>query len=191
MSSANTKKNSVTEENHLYNTPIDALHSAYTGGVFDKFKIYYDPCSGLGKISTFLQNNGKLCYTSDLIEYGNGDQDFIKDFLTVNKLDIPKQVECIVFNPPFKLTEEFIDHALTLCDNVIVFNRATTLETISRSKKHKSKEWPLEWFYSFGNRVSCTEGVDEKPTANAVWHGFLVYNKKYTRYPKIDWLFTK
>jgi len=188
LTSVNTKRKASKSSNDLYNTPTEALESAYNECIFDKFNTYYDPCDGLGNISNFLKSKGKKVICSDIEDYGKNH--CIKaDFLQVDRL--PEGVECIVFNPPFKLTEEFIDKALSLCDNLIMFNRATVLETKSRSKKHKAGEWPLEWFYSFGNRVSCTEGVNADPTANSVWYGFYIYNKKYTGYPKIDWLFTK
>ena len=109
----------------------------------------------------------------------------------MTKGDIPNSVECLIFNPPFKLTEKFIDHALHLCPNLIMFNRATVLESKARSRKHKTGDWKLKEFYSFGNRVSCTEGINEKPTNNAVWYGWMVYDQNYNGKPTIDWIFSK
>lgn len=94
-------------------------------------------------------------------------------------------------NPPFASTEDFVDKSLSLCSNLLMFNRATVLETKDRSKKHLSKEWPLKKFWSFGNRVSCTKGVDKKPTANAVWYGWFEYKTSYTGEPEIGWLFSR
>ena len=189
MASVNTKKNKDTEENHLYNTPKDAMVAANNAGLFDNFDFYYDPCSGIGNISEFLYDIGKSCQTSDLIDYGY--QQEIKNFLEITPEDIHPEVECIIFNPPFKLTEEFIDHALSLCPNLIMFNRATVFETQSRSRKHKDGTWKLREVYSFANRVSCTEGVAEKPTANSVWYSWSVYDQNYKGKPTLDWLFTK
>lgn len=193
MASTNTKKNNITADNHLYNTPLDALEAAYQAGIFDNFKHYYDPCNGLGKISNFLKSKGNKCATSDLVDYGwaSKKQDRVIDFLDITKETLPRGVECLVFNPTFKLTEEFIDHALSLCDNLIMFNRATVLETKSRSRKHKEGMWKLKEVYSFANRVSCTEGVDEKVTANAVWYSWMVYDQQYKGKPTLDWLFTR
>lgn len=187
MASPNTKTNKDTENNHLYNTPIEALEAAWAEGIFERFDVYYDPCNGLGKISDFLKSKGKNVHTSDLVDYGNAD--FVQDFLKVVRA--PRGTQCIVHNPPFKLTEEFVDHSLILCDDLIMFNRATVMETNSRSRKHKDGIWPLKEFYSFGNRVSCTEGVEEKKTANAVWYSWYVYDRYYNGKPTVDWLFTK
>jgi hypothetical protein len=186
-SSPNTKRNVDKSSNDLYNTPTDALEAAWEDGVFHKFDVYWDPCNGLGKISDFLESKGKKVYRSDIEDYGNAD--FVIDFLECKSL--PEGVECIVHNPPFKLTEQFVDHSLMLCDDLIMFNRATVLETKSRSEKHANREWPLRDFWSFGNRVSCTEGVEEKPTANSVWYGFFHYDLNYWMEPNIKWLFTK
>lgn len=193
MASVNTKKNLVTEVNHLYNTPIDALEAAYQEGIFDRFHSYYDPCNGLGKISNFLKSKGKVCATSDLIDYGwaSKKQGRVVDFFEVTEETLPRGTECLVFNPPFKLTEEFIDHALSLCNYLIMFNRSTTLETASRSKKHKDGSWRLKEIYSHANRVSCSEGVDEKATANSVWYIWTVYDQTYQGKPTFDWIFTK
>ena len=188
MTTANTKRKAPIDISDLFNTPLDALEAAYEAGMFDEFDVYYDPCNGLGKISDFLESKGKTVYASDIEDY-YVQVDYMGDFLELES--IPEDIECIVFNPPFKLTQEFIDKALELCDNLIMFNRATVLETKDRSVKHKNKEWRLEKFWSFANRVSCTEGEEEKKTANAVWYGWFKYNNNYIGFPTLDWLFTK
>jgi hypothetical protein len=186
MTSPNTKRNEDKDSKDLYNTPIEALIAADDAGIFDKFSSYYDPCNGLGEISNFLKHQGSSVYTGDIFDYG--DQNEVVNFFDVTTS--PTQ-QCIVFNPPFKLTGQFIDHALSLCPNLIMFNRATVLETNDRSVKHAEKHWPLKEFYSFGNRVSCTKGVDRLPTANSVWYGWFVYECGYKGKPQMDWLFTK
>ena len=190
MATSNTKRNVGKSGLDLYNTPTDALEAAYEAGIFDKFQRYWDPCNGLGKISDFLKDKGKKVITSDVNDYGK--QDWVEDFLTATDFDvITSRIECIVMNPPFKLTEEFIDHALTLCPNLIMFNRAVVLESVSRSRKHQEGSWPLKEFYSFANRVTCTKGVEEEKTSNAVWYAWYVYEDGYKGKPTVDWLFTK
>jgi hypothetical protein len=188
MASPNTSRNVSKDGSDLYNTPVEALEAAYEAGIFDRFNVYYDPCDGLGAISDFLESKGKKVYRSDLFDYERGNCKQI-DFLGLTEL--PDDVQCIVFNPPFKLTEEFMDKAFSLCPEVIMFNRATVLETKSRSKKHDDKTWKLKKFWSFGNRVSCTQGETKEPTANSVWYGFFEYSKICVGEPSIGWLFTK
>lgn len=183
MASPNTKRDNSLQDSDLYITPLEALEAADKEGLFDRFNVYFDPCNGLGDIADFLRAKGKKVYTSDKYDYGC--QDYVADFLTYEK--VPADVECIIFNPPFKLSEEFIDKALSLHPNLLMFNRATILETASRSRKHKTKEWKLKKFWSFGYRVSCNKGTDREPTANAVWYGISEYDQNYTGEPTIDW----
>lgn len=194
MATANTKRNKNTEANQLYNTPEIGLTSFYNQfpEVFDSYSLYFDPCNGLGKISNYLKNLGKDVITSDLIDYG--DQDFVANFLELEEL--PSGVDCIIFNPPFTLTKEFIDHAYYLANKaynkpaILMFNRLTTLESKARSKKFKSGEWNLSYCYVFGFRVSCTEGVEEKATANSVsyaWYEFET-GANYSITPALEWI---
>ena len=66
MSSPNTKRNpdKEIEENELYSTPTIALETFYKQypEVFDKFKVFYDPCDGMGQISDYLESIGKKVY---------------------------------------------------------------------------------------------------------------------------------
>lgn len=192
MATANTKRKVDKGDVDLYNTPPEALEAAWDEGIFDDFQTFWDPCNGLGKISNFLKERGKSVFTSDIVDYG--DQDKVLDFLEAvrnsSEYTLPSDV-CIVMNPPFKLTEKFIDKALSLFDNLIMFNRATVLEAGKRSKKHHEGVWPLKKFWSFANRVSCTKGVDGEPTDNAVWYGWYRYDKNYHGEPRVGWLFVK
>jgi hypothetical protein len=65
-----------------------------------------EPCCGDGAISKLLVERGFTVTSSDLVERGYGQSGV--DFLAVTS------TECtaIVTNPPFKLSEEFIVHAL-------------------------------------------------------------------------------
>lgn len=173
MASSNTrrKQSSEIEDNELYNTPDIALETFYEQypEVFDSYNKFYDPCNGIGKISNFLKGIGKECLTSDLVDYRC--QDFVQDFLTLEEL--PEGVDCVIMNPPFTLTEKFIDKFYELTENktyvsLVMFNRMTTIESNSRSRKFQSGKWNLMGMYQFGFRVSCTKGINEEPTANSV-----------------------
>lgn len=191
MASANSKRVAKKEGVDLYNTPIEALEGIQGEyQAFNNWDTYYDPCSGLGKISEYLKNLGKKVYTSDIVDYGH--QDNIEDFLKIEF--IPEDVECIVFNPPFLLTKEFVDHAVQLCNkskncnSILMFNRLNTLESKYRASKFKSNEWPLIYCYVFGYRVSCTEGVEEKPTANSTAYAWFEFNTRHEMTPELLWI---
>jgi hypothetical protein len=193
MASSNTKRKDESEiaENELYNTPLIALESVYTQfpEVFDQYDTYYDPCSGLGAISSFLMSKGKTVVTGDLVDYGY--QDSVGDFLEVIELPagLSKFTSCIIMNPPFTLTKEFVDHSLTICNNVLMFNRMVTIESRQRAQKFNSKEWNLDTMYQFGFRVSCTKGVKEEYTSNSVAYSWFDI-KKFTTHKeaRLKWI---
>jgi len=187
MASPNTTRKAAAGVD-LYNTPVEAVTAAIGRGIFDGFNRFWDPCDGLGGISHPLIDARFDVVTSDLIDYGLG-QDLKGDFLKAAW--VPSGVDCIVMNPPFLLTEQFISKALEVCPSLIMFNRATVLESKTRSRKHDSGAWPLKRFYSFGNRVSCSKGIDKEPQPNSVWYGWFVYERGYQGAPSIEWLFTK
>lgn len=189
MASPNTKRNRKEdiEENELYSTPLIALESFYKQypEEFDKHDVYLDPCDGLGHISDFLESIGKKVYRWDIEDY-RGAITQQSDFLLAD--EIPEDVDCIIMNPPFTMTEDFVDKALSLCPNLIMFNRMTTIETNSRSKKLKSGEWPLKDFYQFGFRVSCPKGVELEPTANSVAYAWLSFDRYCKHKPFMNWI---
>lgn len=195
MASVNTKRKPKVEieSNELYNTPDIALESFYDQypEVFGWYNKYYDPCNGLGKISNFLKGIGKECVTSDIVDYGC--QDFVQDFLTLEEL--PEGVDCLIMNPPFTLTEAFIDKFYELTSKgkkpigLLMFNRMTTIESNSRSKKLKDFTWVMENMWQFGFRVSCTKGVNEEPTANSVAYAWFEFsNSEYNYTPALHWI---
>lgn len=197
MASPNTNRKVKSAGLDLYNTPLQALEGLHNTHpeVLNSSEVYYEPCNGLGKISNYLLKQvGKKVYTSDLYDYTDvgAIQDYVQNFLEVEEL--PDDVECLIFNPPFLLTKEFVDHALNLCKmsknchRVLMFNRLTTLESKVRAYNFQKGVWPLECCYVFGYRVSCTEGLEEKPTANSVSYAWYEFNIKPTGSTKLRWI---
>jgi hypothetical protein len=73
---------------------------------------------------------GYAVLASDLVDYGDPTHFSRRDFLLEHKL--PDRVEAIVTNPPFKLAEEFVAHALDLCPKVVMLLRLAFLESERR-----------------------------------------------------------
>jgi hypothetical protein len=65
---------------------------------------------------------------SDLIDYSG--LCFARDFL--GEIGMPAGMEAIVTNPPFKLAERFVEHALQLCPLVVMLLRLAFLESERR-----------------------------------------------------------
>lgn len=189
MASSNSKRNpkEMIEENELYSTPTIALetfHNQYPE-VFGKYKCFYDPCDGLGQISDYLESIGKKVYRGDIVDY-RSKLNFKESFLS--REAIPEDVDCIIFNPPFTLTEEFVDKALSLCPNLIMFNRLTTIESNARANKLNSGEWPMTCLYQFGFRVSCPKGTDMEKSPNSVAYSWLTFDRYSTDGCRLKWI---
>lgn len=189
MASPNTKRNpdKMIDKNELYSTPDIALEEFYKqhSHVLDQYDVYLDPCDGMSQISNFLERLGKKVYRYDIVDY-QGKLNGVEDFLNI--LVIPSDVQCIIFNPPFTMTEQFVDKALSLCPKLIMFNRLTTIESLGRANKFASKEWPLKSMFQFGFRVSCPKGVNFEPTANSVAYAWFELDKEYLGDGKLKWI---
>jgi hypothetical protein len=91
----------------------------------------WDPCCGPGNIVDVLRAHGHEVIGSDLVDYGRPDFFARRDFLMERKA--PDGCAGVVMNPPFKLAEEFIAHALDLSPLVIALLRLAFLESERRS----------------------------------------------------------
>jgi len=93
-------------------------------------KRIWEPAAGRGAIAKVLRAHGHEVVASDLIDYGEPSQFPKWDFLMERKL--PEGVQAIVTNPPYKLADFFVRHALELCPNVVMLLRLAFLESSGR-----------------------------------------------------------
>jgi hypothetical protein len=189
MASPNTKRNSEADKNDLYITPVEALKEM---GKIVRGTVLFDPCAGLGDMAEYFRENGRKVYTNELFNYGYK-TDFNADFLDfrhlLNSNGGPySQPDAIVMNPPYLLTMEFVNKAISLCRNVYMFNRLSVLESKSRAAKFKSKDWPLRKVWVFGFRVACDKGVNREPSANSVAYAIYHFDREYKGEPTIGWI---
>jgi hypothetical protein len=90
----------------------------------------WEPACGPGRILDVLRAAGHECIGSDLVDYGDATHFYGRDFLLEYK--VPDGCEAIVTNPPFKLAQEFVAHALDLCPLVIMLLRLAFMESERR-----------------------------------------------------------
>jgi hypothetical protein len=88
----------------------------------------WEPAAGKGAIVRVLRRHGHAVIASDIFDYGG--LDFAGDFLAQERL--PAGCEAIVTNPPFKIANEFVAHALKLAPLVIMLLRLAFLESERR-----------------------------------------------------------
>lgn len=113
----------------LYETPAVAVESLLR--VEQLPHRLWEPAAGRGAIVKILRAAGHEVLASDLVDYGIPTHFHGRDFLME---PLPAGCEAIVTNPPFKLAEEFVAHALDLCPRVVMLLRLAFIESERRSE---------------------------------------------------------
>ena len=103
----------------LYETPPEATTALLEAEWLPRR--IWEPACGPGSIVRVLRGAGHDVIASDLVDYGCEGQTAGADFLKLPQA--PAGVECIVTNPPFKLANAFVAHALHLCPRVVMLLR--------------------------------------------------------------------
>jgi hypothetical protein len=91
----------------------------------------WEPAAGRGAIVQVLRDHGHAVIASDMVDYGFP-LHFVGDLLA--QTTAPIGTAAIVTNPPFKIVDRFIAHALDLCPRVIVLARLALLESVRRTE---------------------------------------------------------
>jgi hypothetical protein len=90
----------------------------------------WEPACGHGNIVNVLRAAGHEVLASDLADYGDPTHFYRRDFL-MEKL--PRGCEGIVTNPPYRLAEQFVAHAIAICPLVVMLMRLAFYESARRS----------------------------------------------------------
>jgi hypothetical protein len=149
----------------------------------------WEPACGRGAIANVLRAHGHRVVCTDLIDYGaDPTAVYGVDFLKTTEL--PAGVGCILTNPPFKLVNKFIAHALALCPNVIMLARLALLESERRSSVLEGRG--LKRVFIFRKRLPMMhrDGWDGRKANSAVAFAWYVWERGYRGCPvmqRISW----
>lgn len=141
----------VVRGNDLYETPPAAVHA-----LLDTVKLpggaVWECACGPGAIVRVLNERGYRVYATDLVDYRSPDQDAARvDFLFERQLPSVAAIGCIVTNPPFKLADQFVLHAMTFGIPIFMLLRLAFLES-ERRRIILENGW-LSRIYVFRNRL--------------------------------------
>lgn len=147
----------------------------------------WECASGSGCLSKRLKHYGYSVLSTDLVDrgYGTGGVDFLA---CTEMFDGD-----IITNPPYKLAQEFIQHALELIPNgrrVFMFLKIQFLEGKKRRKLFDSG--CLKTVYVSSSRILCAKNGDfermRKGGGSAVAYAWYEFEKGYKGGTTIKWI---
>ncbi|BBK30289.1 hypothetical protein EDC65_2265 [Stella humosa] len=163
----------------FYPTPPSATEALLA--VEDFSGLVWEPACGDGAITRVLQARGLEVVSSDLIDRGFGQVgvDFLLDYRT--------RADCIVTNPPFKLAEPFIRHALgRVPGKVAMFLRLAFLEGIARRRLFQGT--PIARVWVFSSRVALARNGEAMANGGMIAFAWFVWDPAHAGPPVLGWL---
>lgn len=124
----------------------------------------WDPACGGGNILRQCRMAGIEASGSDLVDRGAAMMLAVRDFLLPEpwRLGSAGYLNNIITNPPFSLSQEFVERALTQCDGkVIVLQRLAWLEGKARREFFLRTGMSHVWVHS--SRISMPPGKSTVP----------------------------
>jgi len=112
----------------LYQTPAVAVEALLR--VEQLPRRIWEPAAGRGAIVNVLRAAGHDVIAQDLVDYGVPGQTGGRDFLM--EFEPPPDCDTIITNPPYKLAEEFVAHAIAICPLVVMLMRLGFYESERR-----------------------------------------------------------
>jgi len=164
-------------KNDLYETPEAAVEALLRVETLPHH--IWEPACGPGAIVRVLRRHGHTVWATDLVDYGCPQSESRVDFLLEwqSRLD----VEAIVTNPPFKLAEPFVEHALTMVPLVIMLLRLAFLESERRSGILESGR--LARVHVFRNRLPMMHRDNyrhaPRPISSAIPFAWFVWDRNH------------
>mgnify|MGYP000844054574 FL=1 len=140
----------------------------------------WEPACGDGAMSKVLEEYGHKVFSSDLEPRDYG---FQLNFLDSTKLLAPN----IITNPPFKIMQEFAEHALGLgCNKLALLGKLAFLEGQDRVKWLKTS--PLKYTYVFIFRLSLYRNGIKMRNSGMIAFAWYVWERGHVGEPIIRWI---
>lgn len=147
------KTDSRPNQSDFYPTPMWCYENLDID--WSQFTSAHEPCRGDGRIQRWLQQHGVKTTYSEIREG--------KNFFSWNG-----KVDLILTNPPFSLSQEFIDHSIERANTIIMLLRVNFLGSVSRYDWWKENSPTC--MYVLSKRPSFTGiGTDATEYAWFVW----------------------
>jgi hypothetical protein len=113
----------------LYETPACAVEALLR--VEQLPPVIWEPAAGPGAIVRVLRDHGHDVVASDIHDHGFP-LDFVADFLTLTEAPTGCRT-ALICNPPYKIANKFVRHALKLVPQVYLLLRLAFFESVGRT----------------------------------------------------------
>lgn len=154
----------------------------YVIGLDLKHLTCLEPACGAGHMAKPLSEYFSSVDARDIISYDFGK---VEDFLASN---LTERWDWIITNPPFRLAESFISHALTKAEIGVAFLvRTTFVESVGRYNRLFSVN-PPNVFAQFVERVPMVKGRLDKSASTATGYCWLVWFKNSDDVSNLVWI---
>lgn len=171
-----------------YPTPPEATEKLLEVEKFDA--VIWEPAAGDGALAEMLAAAGYGVIASDLNSYGYCKSGI--DFLMETQLpEALRPVTSLVTNPPYKLAEQFIRHAIGL--GVTKHAWLLRLAFLEGAARHENlfKDNPPSRIHVFSKRLTIWRG-DEKPTGSGTTaYAWFVWDQPIGSLklkPRVNWI---
>lgn len=130
----------------------------------------WEPCCNRGYMARPLSEYFDQVLATDIFDYGFEDQSEVVDFLFASN-----SVDWIVANPPFRLAEQFIEHAgKNASHGFAMIVRSAFLEGVGRYNNLFSQK-PPSIIAQFAERVPMVKGRYDPKASTATSYTWLVW----------------
>lgn len=149
-------------------------------------KVILEPACGEGHLSRRLEELGHVVYSSDIIDRGFGER---RDFFEMDSL--PPDCHCILTNPPYSRSADFVLHALDLLPKGGVCYMFLKITFLEGSARYNSifKDNPPMCMYQFISRVPCAPNGDFLAIkSSAVSYAWFMWMKGFKGPTMVQWI---
>lgn len=139
--------------------------------------VVWEPACGSGHIARHFPG----CMASDIRRnhiFGETGVDFLTETRTVNH---------IVTNPPYRLAQRFVEHAIDCVDGkVAMLCKLAFLE--GKARYSLFRRHPVKTVYVFSKRLPLTKEGDTRKQSSMIPFAWFVWEKGYAGKTSVDWI---
>ena len=146
----------------------------------------WEPACGPGAIVRSLRASGRAVIATDLVDYDCPDSQARRDFLM--EQSAPEGVPAIVTNPPFKLAQQFVEHARRLVPQTYMLMRLAFLEAERRRSLFDGGD--LARIYVFSRRLPMMHraGWEGRKANSGMAFAWFCWDRAHSGPPTIHWV---